>query len=153
MRLPAAVAVAALLALAACSDDQPANSEGAYCTTAKANADALTKPAIGTGTDIDATVALYDTMHTKAPLAIEPEWAAMEALVRAARDLDPNDQAAKDEFARQARETKDAADRVIIYTEQKCQVLIGDTPVQSVPLVPQSTEVDPSAVPNPTSSG
>lgn len=144
MRSSAAVAVI-LLALVSCTDDEPTNSEGQYCAAAQANAAALTGAHISTAADTDAVLALYSEMHAKAPLAIEPEWGAMEALIRAAKELDPGDAAATAQFAERARQTKEAADRIIIYTQQKCQVLIGDVPVQSVPLVPQPTEVDPSA--------
>ncbi|HQV58283.1 MAG TPA: hypothetical protein PKV27_09745 [Ilumatobacteraceae bacterium] len=134
------VLVAALvvggLAVAGCGDDPPKNSESAYCAAARENAAALTSPALVTSDDISDNVKLYEQMHGVAPLAIEPEWAAMAALMRAARDLDPADSAAAATFATQARETKMAADRVIIYTQQKCQVQIGDTPVVSMPLVP-----------------
>lgn len=132
----AAVLVLSGLSFAACGDDPPKNTESAYCEAARANAAVLTNPVLTTNDDIHNNVKLYEQMHDVAPLAVEPEWAAMAALMRAAEVLDPTDAEEGAKFATQARETKMAADRVIIYTQQKCQVQIGDTPVVSVPLVP-----------------
>ena len=140
MRRRIVVIVAALTATAvACSDDAP-RTQTAYCDAARANAAALTNPQIRTTADLDAIAALYAEMHGKAPLAVEPEWAVMESLMRAALDVDRTKTSDVASVARSARLARTASDRVITYTQQMCGVLIGDTPVGSTPIqVPSGT--------------
>lgn len=122
-----------------CGEDRPATSEAAYCEAARANAEILTHPSTATTDDIAAAIDAFATMHRHAPLGVEPEWAALEALVRAAAQVAPGDDDARARFATLARETKVAADRVVIYTQDLCGVLIGDSPVISTPLVTPGT--------------
>lgn len=125
--------VALTATVVACGDDEQRTQTG-YCEAARANAAALTNPQLRTTADYGTIVALYAEMHRKAPLAVEPEWGVMEAMIRAAIAVDrtkPTEVAAVAESARVART---ASDRVIAYTQTMCGVLIGNEPLGSTPL-------------------
>ena len=147
--------------VAGCDGDQP-NSQADYCAAAAQrrgmlSGDAVSAAATGAGAGagspvgdslVDAIVDQFTVMHQRAPLAVEPEWGVLEALMRAAAEIDTTDPNAMTKLAEQARLAKTAADRVIVYTDQICGVLLGDTPVTPTPLVPHGTGGTGATIPD-----
>jgi hypothetical protein len=129
------VAAACLLAgiVAACGSDAPQRTEGAYCAAVGEQQAALGAPVIATEDDIDATLRLYRDMAAKAPIAVEEEWNVMVTAIETASTVDPADPASAQLAADTARQSTQAAKRVVEYTQQKCGVTIGNVPVTSPP--------------------
>lgn len=118
-----------------CSKDQVKSIDG-YCAAVSRHAAALTTPTVSTQGDVDSAVAVYAELHAAAPLAVEPEWAVLEQLMRAAAVADPSDSKAAEDLAIMARRARTAADHVASYTASKCNVSFGlnPTPPSGPPL-------------------
>ncbi|MFZ4719943.1 MAG: hypothetical protein ACOYMR_10990 [Ilumatobacteraceae bacterium] len=119
-----AVAVTLSATLVACSDE-PARTEGSYCTEVGNHLAALNSPALGSQQDVTAMLDEWRAVAAVAPLAVQPEWEALVANVEAAAAVDPNDADAVQQLADSARQTEPAANRVIAYTQSICGVTIG----------------------------
>jgi hypothetical protein len=120
----AALGLFALL-VGACGDDPPQRSETNYCERISARSADLASPALGTGADVTRVVESWRAIAAVAPLAVEPEWAAMVDNVETAATVDPADPASMQRVADTARASEQAANRVIAYTQQTCGILIG----------------------------
>lgn len=138
--------------LVGCGDDEEPRTQSVYCTEAAASTGLLDQTTFADIPAITAAVEQFATMHRLAPLAVEPEWGVLEQVVRAAADLDPSDTSAVARLAVQARLARTAADRVVIYTQRICGVLLGDVAVTEVPLVPAGTAPEGTATPSTTAS-
>lgn len=140
-RLVVAIALAATVALAACGDDAPERTEGAYCTEVGNRLTDLNSPVIATADDVEAVLASWREVAARAPLAVEDDWAVVIANMETAATVDPNDPESVQQMADAARQGEPAATRVIAYTYQLCGATIGGvTPVTTTPLqVPPTT--------------
>ena len=125
-------------ALAGCGGDDVERTEANYCSRVSAHASDLNSPALATDADVDRVVGSWRSVAAAAPLAIEPEWATMVVNVETAATVDPNDPASMQRVADTARASEQAANRVIVYTQQTCGVLIGN-------VAPTATTVAPTA--------
>lgn len=142
MRFPRVwfVAGAAVVLLAACGDDEPDRSEGAYCTAVGDHLTDLNSPAIATGDDIDRVLDAWRAVADAAPIAIEAEWDTVVDSMETAATVDPNDPASVQLVADTARDSEPAANRVIDYTYRLCNATIGNvTPVTTTPAGVQPT--------------
>ena len=128
----AALGLLTLLA-GACSDDAPQRSEANYCERVTARSADLASPALGSGADVNRVVASWRAVAAVAPLAIQPEWAAMVNNVETAATVDPADPASMQRVADTARASEQAANRVIIYTQATCGILIGSVAPSASP--------------------
>lgn len=136
---PLVAALGLALAIAAgCSDDGVERTEANYCSRVSARAGDLNSPALATQADVDRVVSSWRSVAAAAPLAIEPEWATMVANIETAATVDPTDPASMQRVADTARASEQAANRVIVYTQDTCGVLIGS-------VTPSATTVAPAA--------
>ena len=140
-RLVVAIALAATVAHAACGDDAPERTEGAYCTEVGNRLTDLNSPVIATADDVEAVLESWREVAARAPLAVEDDWAVVIANMETAATVDPNDPESVQQMADAARQGEPAATRVITYTYQLCGATIGGvTPVTTTPLqVPPTT--------------
>lgn len=125
-----------LLGLSACSDDGVQRTEANYCAEVAAHTADLNSPALSTDDDVDRVLSSWRSVAGAAPLAIEPEWATMVANIETAVTVDPADPASMQRVADTARASEQAANRVIVYTQDTCGVLIGN-------VTPTATTVAP----------
>lgn len=124
---PLAAAFAmALAGVAGCGDEGGQRTEANYCARVSTHAADLNSPALSTADDVSRVLSSWRSVAGAAPLAIEPEWATMVANIETAATVDPNDPASMQRVADTARASEQAANRVIVYTEQTCGVLIGN---------------------------
>ena len=141
-RLGLAAALAGTVAVtAACGDDAPERTEGAYCTEVGNRLNDLNNPVIATADDVQAVLDSWRQVAARAPLAVEDDWAVVLTNRGTAATVDPNDAESVQRMADAARQGEPAATRVITYTYQLCGATIGGvTPVTTTPLqVPPTT--------------
>lgn len=124
------------LTLAACGDDPDQRSESNYCTQVGNHLTELNSPTIAQPGDIDRVVDAWRAVAQSAPLAIEAEWDVMMNNLETAVTVDPADPASMQEVADTARESEQAANRVISYTQQRCGALIGSVAPTATTLSP-----------------
>jgi hypothetical protein len=131
----ACVAAGLTIALMSCGDDGGAGTAENYCALVEANAAALDAPVIATQLDVDATLALYDAVAERAPLAVRAEWETLRAALRTAAAVSPGDTAAVQAAADAARAAEPAARRAADYTADTCgiKLSIAPPPMTSAP--------------------
>jgi len=116
----------------ACSDDGPGDVE-TFCGEVQDNRDVLlARPE--TVDDIDDYVGLYRRIGEVAPLAIEPDWAALVLNFETASTVQPDDPESVQRAARQAYATEKSSVAVKDWLLANCQVDLG--PVATI--VPQA---------------
>ena len=125
-------------ALAACSSDEPVHTEAAYCAAARDHLDLLSAQPTELG-EVSKILAAYRAMHAAAPLAIEQEWKVMVDLVDAAAHVDATQSDELGKVAEAMRRARRTAAAVIVYTRDRCDVLIGPPG-----FVPETTVVPPT---------
>lgn len=139
-RLIATAAALLPLTLAACGDDPDQRSESNYCTQVGNHLTELNSPTIAAPGDIDRVVDAWRAVARSAPLAIEPEWEVMMNNLETAVTVDPADPASIQKVADTARQSEQAANRVISYTQQRCGALIGSVTPTATTLAPTPTD-------------
>lgn len=161
MHLPAtrtlalAVAATALgLGLGACGDDANQRSEANYCTQVGNHLTDLGTTDIDDDDDVDRVVRAWRAVAESAPLAIEAEWDTMVANLETAITVDPTDAASMQRVADTARASEPAADRVIAYTQQRCNALIGSVaPTATTMPAPGTTPAETTPADTTTTTG
>lgn len=139
----AVAAAAVAIGLAACGDEADQRSEANYCTQVGNHLADLGATDISDDADVDRVRRAWRAVADAAPLAIEAEWDTMMANLETAITVDPTDQASMQKVADTARASEPAANRVISYTQQRCNALIGS--VAPTATAPPSTEAPVTA--------
>ena len=134
VRNVALLAVVASCTAAACSSDTPPATDDQYCSAVNANLAELNAPAIVDDASVKETAALYRTMTSVAPLAVQKEWATMTSNVEVASTVDPTDPASVQKVADMARSSQQAASAITDYTARLCGVTVG-VPTTTLPPV------------------
>lgn len=116
VRLPAISCFFALLALTACSDERGGN---AFCSAIELNLPQLTSTML-TQDEVRAAVNAYKEVGKTAPIAVGEDWAAITELLERTSKLDTTDEAAVQELANLAYETKKPAERARKWIKDKC---------------------------------
>lgn len=122
-------------AIAACGDERP--SGATYCARVSANITALASPMILTEADVDAQISLYRDLAAVAPLAVSPEWDTMVTTLVTANTVDSTDPESLQRAADAARLANPAAQRIVDYTLDLCDINIPAGVVPST--VPTAT--------------
>jgi hypothetical protein len=139
----APTAIGLALVLGACGSDTDARSEANYCTQVGNHLADLGSTDITDGADVDRVVRAWRAVAGSAPLAIEAEWDTMLANLETAITVDPTDQASMQRVADTARASEPAANRVIAYTQQRCNALIGSVAPTATTVVTAPPETAP----------
>lgn len=123
------------LTLVACGGDSD-RSAGRYCTEVGNHLSDLNSPALGSQTEVEATLAAWRTVAASAPIAIQPEWDALMGNMETMATVVASDPESVQRVLDVARRNEPAANRVIDYTFNVCRATIGDvTPVVTAPIV------------------
>ena len=138
MRNVVLIAALACGAIASCSSDTPAATDGQYCAAVTASLDQLNAPSIVDAVGVEATAKLYRSITSVAPLAVQKEWETMTSVLAAAAAVDPKDPAAGQKIANMARSSQHAATTIADYTTKVCGVTLA-TPTTTLPVVIETT--------------
>ena len=150
----AVAAVAFGLGLVACGDDADQRSEANYCTQVGNHLSELGTTDIADDADVDRVVRAWRAVADSAPLAIEAEWDTMIANLETAITVDPTDEASMQKVADTARASEPAANRVITYTQQRCNALIGSVaPTATTVAATDTTPADTTSADTTASTG
>jgi hypothetical protein len=122
------------------------NKTQAYCAEIQDHLRALDSPSIATQQDIEATLDLYRSIASGAPVAVQPEWQQLVVGIETAATVNPADQTSLQRAADTARSTQPAAVRIQHYTSQQCGLQIGAVPPLTYP-------VTATTVGSPTTTG
>lgn len=108
--------VFALLALTACGEERSGN---AFCSAIELNLPQLTSTML-TQEEVRAAVDAYKNVGQTAPIAVREDWDAITELLERTSKLDTTDEAAVQELANLAYETKKPAERARKWIKDKC---------------------------------
>ena len=115
---------AAVLAVAACGDDDGGSAER-FCGEVAANRDALTNPQLEFSDDIEPLLDLYREIGELAPLAIQQEWNQLVAAYETAGEVVPGDSDSEQEALAAIYSSEQAAAAVERWLMENCAVDIG----------------------------
>lgn len=130
--------------LQACGGGDGRSLEG-YCAELSREQAAMVLP-VGSLDDIDATVGLYRRLAKRAPLAIQPQWTRLAALVQAAATVDINDPAARLTIIQRAYETERDANEIVAHAAERCGVAL-DVSGTTTTTLPPTTQPAPATTP------
>lgn len=128
-----ATVLVASTGVAACGD-QTERTNAAYCDAVRDRLPLVATPAIATPDDVDATLAVYRDIVSRAPAAIEPEWQKLLDTLEAASAVDPADPASVAEVSDATLAVAPAAVRIQQFTQQTCSLDIGTPPPPTNPM-------------------
>ena len=153
MRVPASlrlaphamVAVAVVLAVGACSDEQAGDTEE-FCARVRADRESIVAPELTDQADIDAHLTIYRQLADVAPLAIDEHWGALLVAYETMSTVDPNDAESEQRALARIYATEPSAIAVRDYVLATCEVDLG--PLATVTGAPPAAPTVPATVPS-----
>jgi hypothetical protein len=120
----AGAALAAMVSLSACGDDDAGSAER-FCGEIAANKDVLTAPALEFSDDIEPLLDLYREIGNLAPLSIQQEWNQIVSAYETANTMVLDDAASQQDAAVAIYSAEESAAKVDTWLRANCAVEIG----------------------------
>jgi hypothetical protein len=132
---------------AGCGDEKTGDAEK-FCADLQAVAPAIMNPQLATQADVDAHVAIYESLAESVPLAIEEEWNVLLGAVRSANSVAPGDVEAAELARRDAFASEESGATVRAWVIANCGFdLAASGPISTVVAEPAATTTTSASVP------